>query len=183
MQVFKLLTSYKVLIPLGVFIILIYYIRRNSNFIRIRGLFGEYIKIFNGAKEQIAFFFGIPLLFSIAFVQIGDLDNDVFNTIYVVSTILITMFFSVLTVLLGKDKKKDSQYSLVLKQTISTLLFEIIQCIYCVLFSFVFQMIKEYLCNVIKTVLSGCLYYIIFFMLLNMFIVVKRFKILIDTAE
>lgn len=181
MQVFKLVISYKVLLPVGVLIIFAYYIRRNSNFIRIRGLFNEYVKIFNGAKEQIAFFFGVPLIFAIAFAQIGDLEDASFNTIYVVSTILITMFFSVLTVLLGKDRNKDNQYTVVLKQTISTLLFEIIQCIYCVLFSFVFQMVKEYLSEILRTILRGCLYYMIFFMLLNMFIVVKRFKVLIDT--
>lgn len=181
MQVFKLVISYKVLLLVGVLIIFAYYIRRNSNFIRIRGLFKEYVKIFNGAKEQIAFFFGVPFIFAIAFAQIGDLEDASFNTIYVVSTILITMFFSVLTVLLGKDRNKDNQYALVLKQTISTLLFEIIQCIYCVLFSFVFQMVKEYLSEILRTILSGCLYYMIFFMLLNMFIVVKRFKVLIDT--
>lgn len=180
-KIIQTLFSYRFLIPLGIIFIVLYFIRQNNNFIRIRGLFKDYINIFGESKIQAAFFFGVPVLFAVSSCQLHLIDDDSFDTIYVVVTILITLFFSVLTVLLGKEQKSNEKYKRVLEQTVSTLLLEIIMCIYIVLFSFVYQMLRTCLSDTLNIILSGILYYFLFFMCLNLFIVVKRFKILIDT--
>ena len=77
----------------------------------------EHVKIFGGSKLQILFFFGVPVLFATSFVQLSDFNQDAFNTLYVVITILITMFFSILTVLAGYKNEEDEQYEIVLKET------------------------------------------------------------------
>ena len=86
----------------------------------------EHVKIFGGSKLQILFFFGVPVLFATSFVQLSDFNQDAFNTLYVVITILITMFFSILTVLAGYKNEEDEQYEIVLKETRSSILFELI---------------------------------------------------------
>lgn len=81
----------------------------------------EHVKIFGGSKLQILFFFGVPVLFATSFVQLSDFNQDAFNTLYVVITILITMFFSILTVLAGYKNEEDEQYEIVLKETRSSM--------------------------------------------------------------
>lgn len=183
MKIIQFVISYKVLLPTGIVILLGYVLKSNSNYIRIRGLFKEYVNIFEGSKFQIVFFFGIPMLFALSFVQLGEFTENSFNTIYVVATIFITMFFSVLTVLLGKEKNYNTEYFIVLHQTINTILFEIVMCIYTVLYSFIFQIIRNLLDTKFNKILSFGLFYILFFMVLNMFVVVKRFKVLIGTTD
>jgi hypothetical protein len=138
----------------------------------------EHIKIFGGSKIQILFFFGVPILFATSFVQLGVFNQDAFNTLYVVITILITMFFSILTVLAGYENREDEEYRIVLKETRSSILFELIVSIYITIYTFIFQMIEGMINHVVNVMLSWILYYLIFFLLLNMFIVIKRYKIL-----
>lgn len=101
MKVLQTIISYRVLLPIGLLLIIIYSFQRVNNFIKIRGIMKEHVKIFGGSKLQILFFFGVPVLFATSFVQLSDFNQDAFNTLYVVITILITMFFSILTVLAG----------------------------------------------------------------------------------
>lgn len=88
------------------------------------------------------------------------------------------MFFSILTVLAGYKNEEDEQYEIVLKETRSSILFELIVSIYITIYAFVFQMVIDVIDLVVKSILSWILYYMIFFLLLNMFIVIKRYKIL-----
>lgn len=177
MRIIQSFTSYKVLLPLGLSLLIIYSFQKTNNFIRIRGIMKEHIRIFGGSKIQILFFFGVPILFATSFVQLRTFNQESFNTLYVVITILITMFFSILTVLAGYEKREE-EYKKVLKETKCSILFELIICIYITMYSFVYQMIKELIGNVVDIVLSWFLYYAIFFLLLNLFIVVKRYKLL-----
>lgn len=142
MKVIRLIFSYKLLLPIGIIILLVYIFQHNNNYIRIRGLFKEYLNIFDGSKLQVLFFFGVPSIFALAFVQMGEFTENSFSTIYVVDTILITMFFSVLTVLLEKEKNENEVYLVVLHQTISIILFEIVMCMYTVLYAFIYQIIR-----------------------------------------
>ena len=178
MKVLQTIISYRVLLPIGLLLIIIYSFQRVNNFIKIRGIMKEHVKIFGGSKLQILFFFGVPVLFATSFVQLSDFNQDAFNTLYVVITILITMFFSILTVLAGYKNEKDEQYEIVLKETRSSILFELIVSIYITIYAFVFQMVIDVIDLVVKSILSWILYYMIFFLLLNMFIVIKRYKIL-----
>lgn len=159
-------------------LIIVYSFQKVNNYIKIRGILKEHVKIFRGSKIQILFFFGMPVLFATSFVQLSIFNQDAFNTLYVVITILITMFFSILTVLARYRIEEDEQYITVLKETRSSIIFELIVSIYITIYAFVFQMIITVIDTVIKSILSWILYYMIFFLLLNMFIIIKRYKIL-----
>ena len=167
MKVLQSIFSYKVLLPIGLLLIVIYSLQKVNNFIKIRGIMKEHVKIFGGSKIQILFFFGLPVLFATSFVQLSVFNQDAFNTLYVVITILITMFFSILTVLAGYKNEEDEQYEIVLKETRSSILFELIVSIYITIYAFVFQVVIDVIDSVVKSILSWILYYMIFFLLLN----------------
>lgn len=180
MQILQNLCSYKVLLPLAIILIILYSIQRINNFIGLRGMVKEYIKIFNGSKIQISFFFGIPFLLATSFVQLGGFSESKFNTLYVVMTMMITMLFSILTVLTGYRKDQDEEYKIVLKETKSIILFELILSIFIIIYAFIFQMSIEKMHEIIMGLLNWILYYLISFDLLNLFIVIKRYKKLDD---
>lgn len=181
MKVLQSIFSYKILLPLGIILIIVYSLQKVNNFIKIRGIMKEHIKIFGGSKIQIMFFFGVPVLFATSFVQLCVFTQEAFNTLYVVITILITMFFSILTVLAGYKDGQGEQYKKVLRETRSSILFELIICIYITIYAFVFQMIIEVIKQGVILLLSWVLYYMIFFVLLNTFIIIKRYKMLDET--
>lgn len=170
--------SYKVLLPVGVILVILYSIQKNNNFIRIRGVFTQYLSIFNKSIIQIAFFFGVPILFAFSFAQLSEIDQSTFETMYVVVSILITMFFSVLTMLTGDNTKRSNTYKCVLNETINCILFEIVVSIFILAYGFIFQMLLEQIPDAWVDICVGIFYYMIFFLLLNMFIIVKRFKML-----
>ena len=70
LEVVRFFLSYKVLLPIGCVIIVVYSIRKIDNFIKLNDVIKEHIRIFKGAKSQILFFFGTPMLFATAFVPL-----------------------------------------------------------------------------------------------------------------
>ena len=182
MAVVQSMFSYKILLPLGIILILLYSLQDSNNFIKIGGIIKDYMGIFNGSKIQIVFFFGIPILFATSFVQLRDFEQEVFDTLYVVVTILITMFFSILTVLAGYRSMGDEQWKKVLNETRCSILFELVVCVFITIYSFVFQMLICIISGIIEIIMSWFLYYMIFILILNAFIVIKRYKILSESA-
>lgn len=178
MNIITNLFSYKVLLPIGIVLVILYSTQKYNNFIRIRGVFTQYISIFNDSIIQIAFFFGVPVLFALSFAQLSELDQSTFDTMYVVVSILITMFFSVLTILTGDNGNRSDGYKKVLNETINCILFEIVVSIFILAYGFVFQMLLKQLPDGWIEIGASIFYYMIFFLLLNMFIIVKRFKML-----
>lgn len=180
MDFLKTLFSYKILLPIGIILVVFYLIQRNNNFIRIKGIFKQYISIFEKSFFQISFFFGVPIFFALSFVQLSETEQSTFDTMYVVVSILITMFFSVLTMLTGDNSNRSETYKKVLNETINCILFEIVVSILILVYGFVFQMLLMQIPDILVDICASIFYYMIFFMLLNMFIIVKRFKMLND---
>lgn len=180
MNIITNLFSYKVLLPIGIVLVILYSTQKYNNFIRIRGVFTQYLSIFNKSIYQISFFFGVPVLFALSFAQLSEPDQSTFDTMYVVVSILITMFFSVLTMLTGDTGGRNDIYRKVLNETINCILFEIVVSIFILAYGFIFQMLLEQIPDVLVDICASVFYYMIFFLLLNMFIIVKRFKMLND---
>lgn len=180
MRILQIIFSYKFLLPLGILIIILYSLQKVNNFISVRGMLKEYIKIFKGSKMQLLFFFGIPILFATSFVQLCFFTDSGFSTLYVVMTMVITMLFSILTVLSGYQNNINDDYKKVLKETKCSIIFELTVVIFIILFAFIFQLCINVLSSNVILVLNWLLYYGIFFALLNLFVIMKRYRILDD---
>lgn len=80
--------------------------------------------------------------------------------------------------LTGDNCERSNEYKNVENETINCILFEIIVSIVILVYGFVFQMLLKKIPNVWVEICAGVFYYMIFFLILNMFIIVKRFKLL-----
>ena len=78
------------------------------------------------------------MFFAIGIVQIRCADKEILNNLNVVLSILIAMFFSVLSILCSIDgKTKGDKYRQLLIETFTTTVFEILICLLLLLISFI----------------------------------------------
>lgn len=78
--------------------LLFYSVRKNNNFINLRGTISNHISIFKDRnnkylKEQLFIFFGLPCLLSFATTIIKPIDDTFLDLILLIVTIFISMFF------------------------------------------------------------------------------------------
>ena len=181
--ILKIVTS-PILLSISAFAILIIYIfRSNSNFLNIRKVFEDYLSIFKDAKKHLLVFWGVPILLAIAVVQVTDLTGKSADSMIVFLSILISAFFATLSILISKQTDQSSElYKQVLKETASLVLLEIILCIAALIISMMLAIIDVAIPKVFLIILYFFDYYLMFVMLINLLILIKRMKSLIDNA-
>ena len=164
---------------LSCFILIVSLIRKNNNFIDIRPIFIQQLKIFKDCKEQLINFYVVPLFLTIGSLLIKRIDEDIVNNIIIVLSILISMFFASLSILTSFQNKNDN-YLITLKETYNTVMFEVILCIIVLILSFIKVFTGNYKESVSLTIISGLVYYLMFTIILQIFIIMKRMKALFD---
>lgn len=182
LKVLKMCVSPTVLFILAIMILLVYIFKAGTNYLKIRKIFKDYVSIFSDAKKHLLIFWGVPVLLSGALVQVTVLTNELAAHLTVFLSILISAFFAMLSILVSKDTSKPTLelYKQVLKETASTVLLEIVLC----MVSLVISLAIVFFANIFGTwttiIISLFDYYLVFVMILNMLILIKRFKALID---
>lgn len=179
MNIIKFIFSTKCLLGLSCIILILYFIRKNNNFFNVRKVFSDQFKIFKGAKEQFFIFYGTPLLMSLGIVRYKLIETDIIDNIVIVLSIFISMLFAVLSILTSLNKD-DTFYKIVLKETFNTVVFECVLCIVELILSVSILFIGDITTKWIKYVFSFVIYYLMFTIFLNIFIVIKRIKSLFD---
>ncbi|MCQ4638574.1 hypothetical protein NE619_17740 [Anaerovorax odorimutans] len=141
----------------------------------------------NGKTSYVSIFlyFVIPLFLAIAVLRIRNIDTNVINLLTIIVSILTTMFFTLLTLILdmrGKVKASreynagDASLSLkLLKEVYYSIMFEILLSVAILIMCFVELFAQQFywLCGLV-------IYYISFVVLTNLFIVLKRIFKVID---
>ena len=137
------------------------------------------------SKVSIFLYFGVPFVMSISLVRIKNIDDDVIDIITVIVTILTSMLFTMLTLVLDMRKRiiSDSGYNAnkaaisakLLKETYYTIMYEIFNSIIILIMCFVEIFSKKYF-----WISSLIIYYLVFTLLMNLFIVLKRIFNVID---
>lgn len=142
----------------------------------------------NGKKSLVSIFlyFGVPALIALSLVQIRVLDDDVLNLLTIIVSILTSMFFTLLTLILDMRKRvrSDINYkagdaaisSKLLKETYFSIMFEILVCILILILCFIELFAQEY-----ATFSSFIIYYLTFVLLINLFMILKRVYVVIKT--
>ena len=181
-KMLKVCVSPIVLFILALVILLVYVFKAGTNYLNIGKIFKDYISIFSDAKKHLWIFWGIPVLLSGALVQVTVLTSDLAEHLSVFLSILISAFFAMLSILASKDTSKQTLklYEQVLKETASTVLLEIILCMVSLVISLSIIFLDTSITQWIQVIVSLFEYYLLFAMLLNMLILIKRFKSLID---
>lgn len=183
-KMLKVCVSPIVLFILALVILLVYVFKAGTNYLNIGKIFKDYISIFSDAKKHLWIFWGIPVLLSGALVQVTVLTSDLAEHLSVFLSILISAFFAMLSILASKDTSKQTLklYEQVLKETASTVLLEIILCMVSLVISLSIIFLNTSITQWIQVIVSLFEYYLLFAMLLNMLILIKRFKSLIDNG-
>lgn len=181
--ILKIVTSPILLSIFSIAILIIYMLRSNSNFLNIRKVFKDYLSIFKDAKKHLFVFWGVPILLAIAVVQVTDVTGKSAESVIVFLSILISAFFATLSILISKQTDQSSElYKQVLKETASLVLLEIILCIVALVISIMLAIIDVVIPMIFLIILNFFDYYLIFVMLINLLILIKRMKALIDNA-
>ena len=134
----------------------------------------------NGTISWISIFlyFGLPILISIALLRIREIDEDVINMLTIIVSILTSMFFTLLTLILDmRGKVKDNRSydggdadlsRKILKETYYSIMFEILVSVTILIICFVELSAKNFNC-----LCSFSIYYLSFVILTNMFMILK----------
>lgn len=180
-----------VLFCLSVLVLFVYAFRKNNNFINLRGTISNYTSIFKNKnnkylKGQLFIFFGIPCTLSIATTIIKPIDDTFLNLILLVITIFISMFFAMLSIIISFGDKQAKNNKLV-KETCDSLIFENFICVIIILIALIynlfpniaFSFIPKNLTDYLAHTADFFIYYLLYCLLLNLFIVLKRIRVLI----
>lgn len=167
------------LLTLSGIILLLNFARKNNNFFDVRKVFVDQLQIFKNAKGQVFVFYGVPVLLALGVANYKLIDKDVVGNIVIVLSIIISMLFAMLSVLTCFNKD-DRHYKQVLKETFNTVIFESVLCIFALMAAFAVLFVGDIETIWVKYCISFTIYYLIFTILLNIFIVIKRIKSLFD---
>ena len=115
----------------------------------------------------------MPVLLSAALVQVTALTSELAEHLSVF-----------LSILVSKDTSKQTGklYEQVLKETASTVLLEIVLCMMALIISLAIIFLSDSIKYGVQIIISVFEYYLVFVMVLNMLILIKRFKALIDNG-
>ncbi len=154
---------------------------KNSNFLDIRNVFSQHFRIFRGNILQGIGLFCVPVLWAIGIVEVKCVDEDILSNLNIILSVLIAMFFSVLSILCAFDREqKNEKYRQLLKETFNTTIFEVIICLFLLCISFIVLFVGNYESTIGVRFLSGIIYYLTIVVILNILIVIKRIKVLFD---
>ena len=81
------------------------------------------------------------------------------------------------------NSNSSTQFKIVLKESASIVLLEIILCIFALIITLAALIIGSNMKDLLKIAISFADYYVIFVMLLNTLILIKRIKALIDNTK
>lgn len=172
-------------------------LQKNSNFLDVRSIIIAHFEVFSGSPLQCVVIFGVPFLIAIVALNRQLLSRDIVDTLNVVLSILISMFFAMLSILsalnpktISAERKNDviaaskvDEYNLLLKETFNAIMFECILCILVLATSFALLFINSFSVSWQLTLTSGVVYYLSLVIIFNIFAIIKRIKILFDYRE
>lgn len=159
--------------------------RKRNSFFNVTEIIREHFSIFKECKGQYITFLFLPSIIAIGLAGKLNLNDDIINKINVIISILIAMFFSILAIVatdgsLDCDKKKYTNQNNIklLNQTFNSVMFEIINCIFILIFTTLYSSIS--VIPYLNKIMSFLVYFLLIITLVNIFMILKRLKTLFD---
>lgn len=182
------------LICVSIILIVIALLQKNSNFLDVRSIISSHFRLFTASPLQCIVIFGVPLLLTVVALKKQPLTKDVVDTLNIVLSIFISMFFAMMGILStlnnkipNEDQRKDvtavrkfKTYNLLLKETFNAVLFECILCIIVLAMSITLTFINTFLVSWQLVAISGIVYYLSLVIVFNILVIIKRIKVLFD---
>jgi hypothetical protein len=184
MELFKGVSISAVLYAICGLILVICFVQKNSNFFDVRAIFVHHSKVFKNSPLQCFTIFIMPLILALSTTLIKLINEDIVININIVLSILISMFFAMLSILCSFNRKhEDACYNQLLRETFNAIVFECILCILLLLISFIQLFINDFQNSIYLFIISTLIYYLVMVIILNIFVIVKRLKVLFDNKN
>ena len=166
-----------VLVVLGLLFMLLSFSVKLGNFVDIRDIIKKHLSFFRSNKLQFISIYTVPIIFSLYIGTIHTINKELLDNLIIILSILISMFFAVLSILCSIDSKnKNDIYKQLLNETYTSTVFEIIICIVLLLISFAALFMGKGFNKIIDTIASDIIYYLTFVLILNIFVIIKRIE-------
>lgn len=170
-----------IIIPLAV--MLIDALKKYNNYLDVRKIIKEQYNMLKNNKVELIKIYILPIIISIGIVRIKTINVEIINNLNVVLSILIAMFFSVMSIIINFENEKSENYKKTLKETNNTIMFEILLSVCLLICTFIYMFIEKIENKIILNIISLVIYYLSIVVLINIFIIMKRMHILYDEKE
>ena len=155
-----------------------------GNFVDIRSIIKEHLSFFKNNILQFISIYMVPIILSIYIGTIHTINKDLLNTLIIILSILISMFFAILNILCSIDSKnKNGIYKQLLNETYTSTIFEIIICIFLLFISFAALFMGKGFNELVDTIVSDIIYYLTFVLILNIFVIIKRIEVIFQSRD
>lgn len=179
------------LICVAILLLVVYFAKARTNFLDVKRVFKDYFTLFGYERIHVLVVWGIPFLIAGALVQEVELTKDSLNVVLVILSILLSMFFAMLSILISKqtapstcDNKNELSRQRIrnklLAETCTIVLIEILLCAVVLMISLVIVLLAEYNVKYVLCVLNFLMFYFLTVNVFNLLVLLKRFKALID---
>lgn len=173
-----------VLTVLGLLFMLLTFSVKLGNFVDIRNIITKHLSFFKNNKLQFISIYIVPIILSIYIGTIHIINKALLDNLIIILSILISMFFAVLSILCSIDtKNKNDDYNQLLNETYTSTVFEIIICIFLLLISFAALFMGKGFNELIDTIASDIIYYLTFILILNIFVILKRIEAIFQARD
>lgn len=176
-----------ILIIIAIIPVLFSFHNEHKSFFNIKTVIKDHLKIFKDCKSQYFIFYGSPFLLSFGLAFIYDAQDNFYDNLSVIISIILSMLFAVLAILTnydfsGKsdnDQNQTTTQGKVLKivnETTDSIMFETMICVFLLIYGMIVVIVRDVMpLNVIvNKILTGISCFLFTVLLLDLLIVVKR---------
>ena len=161
-------------------LILLSLLKKNS-FFNLRKIIKEQLALFQHSKHQYFIFYALPLVLAAGLAFLYTAKEDFFVMLNTILSIILSILLAVLTILSAKDfskvqdNEKRNNVKRVVKETINTISFVALLCVFLLLFDLIMIAIKDIpVCGTFSIIVSAIIYYVFIIILLCLLMVIKR---------
>lgn len=164
-------------------VLFIFYLsRKNSNFVDVRNILRDHFNLLKNDKFTLFIFLFLPIASALSCAFLQRITDDIINSINIILPIFIGLQFSVAGILCSISKSND-KFEKIKKSAFNEILFESVLSILALMASFMVLFIGVSQINdKILLIVSFVIYFLLFDMVMNTFIVLKRLKFLFDES-
>ena len=172
--------SSMILFAISALLLLIYLLRTGNNVLDIRNIISQHFDIIKIDIFTLLVFTVVPITISVGCMLVKTIDDKILETINIALPIYIGLQFSVIGVICSLNSG-NIDYEKIKEQTFNEIMFESIISIITLIISIVLTCIDiTTLSKTVSCIISFSVYYLLFNVILNTFIVFKRLKFLFD---
>ena len=181
------------LVIISSLLIVFHLLSPKEEFFNVRKTIHDHLHLFSACKFQYVVFYVFPLGFAIGLAMVYDAGPSFYSELCVMLGIILSMLFAILSILsvqnysdvCDEDQKQKGKEAL--RKAINAIVFEVILSLFLMLYGLVIVVMYQsdnvtvpFDVIIIKRVLSGIAYYVFAVILLNLLLVVKQMRKLIE---